>query len=293
MIKEVFQISKESQNNFTYLGLHIKQTGHDIDIDQEGYISDINPIVIEDERNRKGCEAITTSERQQLRAVIGQLNWLSTQTRPDIAYDTCIASVSFKEAKVKDLLRVNKIIRKLQSESVHLKFIDLSDLRRYRVINYSDASYRNLLNEGSQGGFIIFICNQHNQVAPIQWQSKKIRRVVRSTLAAESIAQLDAADASFLIKSLLVELLQCSSDKIKIESITDNKSLFETLYSTKTTENKRLRADIAALRERPGNGEIDKIHWVETSYQIADCLTKSGASTTALLDTLREGKISY
>ena len=39
--------------------------------------------------------------------------------------------------------------------------------------------------------------------------------------------------------------------------------------------------------------EIDKVHWVETSYQIADCLTKSGASTVALLDTLQEGKISY
>ena len=201
--------------------------------------------------------------------------------------------MSFKEAKVKDLLRINKIIRKLQSESVHLKFIDLGDLRRCRVINYSDASHRNLSNEGSQGGFIIFICNQHNQVTPVQWQSKKVRRVVRSTLAAESLAQLDAADASFLIKSLPVELLQCSSDKIKIESITDNKSLFETLYSTKTTEDKRLRVDIAALRERLGNGEIDKIHWVETSYQNADCLTKSGASTVALLDTLREGKISY
>ena len=38
MIKEVFQISKENQNNSIYLGLHIKQNGHDIDIDQEGYI---------------------------------------------------------------------------------------------------------------------------------------------------------------------------------------------------------------------------------------------------------------
>ena len=187
--------------------------------------------------------------------------------------------MSFKEAKVKDLLRVNKIIRKLKTESVHLKFIDLGDLRRCRVINYSDASYLNLSNEGSQGGFIIFICNQHNQVAPIQWQSKKVRRVVGSTLAAKSLAQLDAADASFLIKSLLVELLQCSGDKIKIGSITDNKSLFETLYSTKMTEDKRLRVDIAVLRERLGNGEIDKVHWVEISYQIADCLTKSGAST--------------
>ena len=59
------------------------------------------------------------------------------------------------------------------------------------------------------------------------------------------------------------------------------------------TENKKLRVDIAALRERLGNGEIDKVHWVETSYQIADCLTMIGASTVALLNTLRESKVSY
>ena len=115
MMKKVFQISKENQNNFTYLGLHIKQNGRDIDIDQEGYISDINPIVIEDERSRKGCEEITTSQCQQLRAVIGQLNWVLTQTRPDVAYDTCIPSVSVKEARVKDLFKVNKTTRELQS----------------------------------------------------------------------------------------------------------------------------------------------------------------------------------
>ena len=36
-------------------------------------------------------------------------------------------------------------------------------------------------------------------------------------LAAECLAQLDAADASFLVKSLLVELLQCPSDEIKLK----------------------------------------------------------------------------
>ena len=81
-----------------------------------------------------------------------------------------------------------------------------------------------------------------------------------------------------------MELLQCPSDEIKIESITDNKSLFEALYSSKVTEDKRLRVDIPALRERLGNGAIDKVRWIETLYQIADCLTKSGASTVALLD---------
>ena len=111
-----------------------------------------------------------------------------------------------KMPKYRNLNKVNKAIKKLKSETVHLKFIDLGDLQRCKIFNFSDASYRNLKGEGSQGGFIIFICNQYNQVVPIQWQSKKVRRVVRSTLAAECLAQLEASGASYLIKSLLVEI---------------------------------------------------------------------------------------
>ena len=49
----------------------------------------------------------------------------------------------------------------------------------YRLI---DASIGNLPDGGTQGGYIIFLANEKGKVIPI-WNSKKIRRVVRSTLA--------------------------------------------------------------------------------------------------------------
>ena len=37
------------------------------------------------------------TKKQQFQSLIGQLNWLSGQTCPDIAYESCKASVAFKE----------------------------------------------------------------------------------------------------------------------------------------------------------------------------------------------------
>ena len=38
-----------------------------------------------------------------------------------------------------------------------------------------------------------YLCNKDGKTAPIQWQSRKIRHVVKSTLAAECLAQVEAA----------------------------------------------------------------------------------------------------
>ena len=129
-------------------------------------------------------------------------------------------------------------------------------------------------------------------MVPIQWRSKNVRRVVQSTLAAECLAQLDAVDASFLIKSLSEELINCNNC-IPVESIIDNKSLSEALYSTKCIEDKRLRVDVATLRQRLYIGELSAVKWVDTSKQIANCFTKSGTSSTLLFDILRSSKVHY
>ena len=184
-------------------------------------------------------------------------------------------------------------MRKLKCEDVSLKFPNLGDLKRCKIMNFNDASYCKLPEEGSQGGFIIFLCNKDGKAAPIQWQSRKIRCVVKSTLAAECLAQVEAAEACFLIKSQLAELLQASKEEIITECITDNQSLQDICYSTRNIEDRRLRVDIVILREMLAKNEINKIEWVETSSQLSDCLTKSGDSTALLLDALRSGSLQF
>ena len=109
-------------------------------------------------------------------------------------------------------------------------------------------------------------------------------------MAAECLALLDASETAFILKSLLEEIL-CCPKCIKIECIIDNKSLFDTIYSSKIIEDKRLSVDISALKEKLNDEEISEVKWVESSKQVADCLTKSGASPERLINILKTGKI--
>ena len=114
-ITNIFRINKESQHSFVYLGLSLKQNEYDIELNQDNYISEMSPVEIQNERSRSTDDALNEDERKQLRTTIGQLNWVANQTRPDIAYEACQASISFKDARVKDVKKVNKVIRKLKN----------------------------------------------------------------------------------------------------------------------------------------------------------------------------------
>ena len=290
-IRKTFKMSKENHSSFMYLGLFLEETPTGIILNQKDYVKELQKIEIQDERSKQTNDELNETEKHQLRSVIGQLNWLCTQTRPDISFGTCQASITYKDSTIKTIIAVNKTIRKLQNEEFDLKFVDLGDLRKCKFLVFSDASYRNLLDGGSQGGYIIFLANNDNKVIPIQWQSRRIRRIVRSTLAAECLSLLDAVEAAFLLKCLLNEMLKDHTTDVKIESFIDNKSLYDAINTTKCVEDKRLRIDIASLREKLENKEVSKVSWLDTRFQLADCLTKSGASSKGLLEVLKTNQL--
>ena len=73
---------------------------------------------------------------------------------------------------------------------------------------------------------------------------------------------------------------------------TDNKSLYNAIKSSKYAQNKQLWIDIAAAKELISPNEIENIEWIITKQQLADPLTKSGANTKLLLNTIITGSIS-
>ena len=150
------------------------------------------------------------------------------------------------------------------------------------------SSLGNLKDGGSEGGFIIYLVGENDVSSPIMWKSKKLYRVVKSAMAAETLNQVEAAEACFWLANLLNEILYCKSNdtkNIKIECFTDNHQLYDSVYSIRPIQDKRLRTEIALLREMINKNEITKINWIENKYQIADCLTKYGASSEKLLNT--------
>ena len=101
VIKDTFRISQESLGSFMYVGLNITQHEDYISMHQYGYISEVKEIESSKERASQRNERLTIEEARQLRRVAGQLNWASSQTRPDMAYDSCILSTSPKMALYK------------------------------------------------------------------------------------------------------------------------------------------------------------------------------------------------
>ena len=134
--------------------------------------------------------------------------------------------------------------------------------------------------------FVGLLCDSDGKCAPITWSSTKIKRIARSTLAIECLALQDATDAAYLIFSLVSEMLYGSEKLIDIIAKTDSKGLHSALLSTKAVQDKRLRVDIAYLKQLLKWQELEKVLWISSVEQLADCLTKRTASSRLLLETL-------
>ena len=134
----------------------------------------------------------------------------------------------------------------------------------------------------------------NDKYMPIAWQSKCIRRVIKSTLAAGTLAMVDLAEACIFNRKFLLEILQLkdNSDNIKIFSKTDNSCLYDSVHSSTQILNKRLCMEMAILTEMIERKEIAEISWIPTDVQIADSLTKKGVLSFKFLGFISEPKES-
>ena len=284
-LKRKFRMSTEVEMKFVYTGLDIKQTMNAIQVSQLGYVDQIAKIDIHKSRVNQNKLPINEHERAQLRTVCGQLLWASTQTRPDVSYATCFASNCVSEGTIADLKMVNKAIAFAQRNPLTLMFANRK-LHESVFVVFCDASYGNLRDSSSQGGFIIFLVSKSGKCSPVTWQSKKIRRVCKSTLAAESWAMIEAVETAELLQSQFSEVQ--NSKKKEMIVMTDCRSLFDAMHTSKNVDDKGLRIPIACLRQRVRGNEMT-VRWIPTNSQLADCLTKAGAPTTGLRNVLSTG----
>ena len=169
---------------------------------------------------------MSAQEKQAYRSKIGQILWTSRQSRPDVVFDACQLASKIKDGKVEHLQEANKVIRRIKSEQVDLKFHNLGS-GQLSLLVYTDASLGNLPDGGTQGGYIIFLANEKGKVIPICWNSKKIRRVVRSTLAGETLAMAEGIDVAIFVSTLFTELTTGTPapDGLPLICVTDCKSL--------------------------------------------------------------------
>ncbi|XP_078490921.1 uncharacterized protein LOC144747058 [Ciona intestinalis] len=286
---KTFTIGSESSEKFKYIGLEMKETIGHITVDQSSYIKLLEPINISGCRRGNMNSDVTAVEKELLQRKIGQLLWVSSHTRPDISFDVCVLATNFNKATVKDIVHCNKVIRKLHNEDLKIKFMSLGDVEKLKLVVYSDAAFANLHDGGSQGAFLIFLVGENKKCNILSWQSKRIKRVIRSTLAAEASAACDAVEAAYYLSYMITELFygKGHGTKLPIHAITDNRSLYDAVHSRKGVADKRLRIDIAVLKEMMETNKLLSMEWVESKKQLADALTKQGVSSIPLFNVLR------
>ena len=289
-LRTTFEISHEHESAFKYVGIElIQDDDFSIRVNQKNYINSIVPIDVDSIRRKQKDEELNSDERRKYRGLIGQLSWVSGMSRPDIAFAVCQLSTLLQNATVKDILRANKVVKYLKGNQLDIKIPTMENLEALKIVSYSDASWANLPCGGSQGGFVIFIVNSESlATCPIMWRSNKIKRVVRSTIAAETLAFLDGSERAVVLAQAVGEIYGIR--KVPITGITDNKSLYDSAHTTKTLTDPRLKVDMAIVRQMVEREEV-QIRWVQKEEQLADCLTKQGASAHKIQQALSYGSI--
>ena len=291
-LKEEFKVGSENEEKFHYIGINIKQFRDYIVISQNDYTQNLEPIALSTINTSSTHRTLVDVEKTILRGALGQLNWLSGITRPEISFTVSEISSRISSATVADILTINKTIKFVKSSPGYITIPKL-DLPSLSIAAYSDSSFNNLANGNSQGAHIVFLTDKNNNSCPVSWSSNKVKRVVRSTLAAETLAFTEAADTAFFVQKLIIEILATKSDsQYSIICLTDSQSLYETIGTSHQVSDKRLRVEVSAIREMVERAEI-VAQWVNKNDQLSDVLTKKGASPNLLMSSLQKGSLLH
>ena len=293
-LRAVFSIGVEENTNLKYLGLLISQDTHGINVSTDDYGRSLKSLSVpktKSDINTNGGQ-FSSEEVKILKMFCGQVNWLSTQGRPDIAFESCYISNSLKTGDHKIFDFANKLIRKIHNQSVSLFYPCIFDVESCTVVSFCDASFCNLPNAGSQGGYVSFLIDKNGVYCPLAWQSKKIRRVVKSTLAAECLAAVEAAEVTIYLANVLKNIL-CISRNIDTVLFSDNRNLVNAVHSCTNLEDKRLVIDVSILRDLLEQQELTELLWIATNFQLADVLTKQGASSKLLTNVLNNSNFRF
>jgi len=220
------------------------------------------------------------------------LNWLVQGTRPDLAFYLIELSTKLNCGKVQDFLQVRRILNKAKDCKVDIFFPCLGKVDSWKLVLFADASHANLSNNtGSCIGYIIFLVGENDNSCPLVWKSGKAKRVVKSTIAAEAMALSEGMDEAIYLRSVLSDILSFPRGSVPILCFTDHKGLLESLYSTKLVDDRRLRIEIAGMKQCLERKDIDQVKRVPSSQQLADCLTKRGVDGHKILSVLQKGRL--
>ena len=294
-LRKRFIAGKIVEKSFQYIGFEITQDQQGVYLEHSIFTNKLNEhsVKLEPKRACEKTDQLTPEEQREYRRLIGQLNWAVQGSRPDLAYELVDLSTKLKTANISDLQRAIRNIGKLKDVQPIQYFPSLKGTPKedWEIFLFCDAALANLNDgKGSTGAHILWIKDRLGNCCPIYWQSNKIKRVVRSTIASEALSLQEGLESALYFRTIVEEIFRLERDSIPVTGFTDNKSVTEALKTTKLVDDKRLRIDIASIKEMILNNNV-QVKWCPGKVQLANSLTKRGAHGMELLKVIQTGKL--
>jgi hypothetical protein len=295
---------------FTHVG--VKNTRHpngDVELDQHEYVKQLRLI---DETGIKGLpdESSTTDTYGSLyRSLLGAIAWIC-QTRPDIYVFVVSLQRHNQAPQCIHIRRLNTLLRWIKRRNASLVY----KCHAFNIITVkciSDAAFKgeDVTALAMRGG-IVALGDWHENtmggtIHILEFFSGRQKRVVRSTLGAETRSLADTVDIGKVIAVAMTELtgqglttMEARDVElhgfhlVKMEAATDARSLFDALQSedSRTPTEVSMLFDLAALREALVVKRIHRIWWLDTHDMLADGLTKGVINRDALIATAMSGQ---
>ena len=134
------------------------------------------------------------------------------------------------------------------------------DRKTAKIVAYSGSSFCNNLDLSAQLGNLITIQDGNGTCNIVSFANYESKRIVRSVPAGDTLAAVEAFDASFAKKHLFREV----GFPLNLMHLIDSKWVFDAIVSRTRTREQRLMIDYAILRQGFQNKEIDDIGLVDT-----------------------------
>ena len=120
----------------------------------------LSEIEIQRERQSQLNSLVNENERTQLRALLGGLQWLVTQSRVDCMVDVNLLQSCVATATVETLMSANKGLRNLRQGPAELHTRQIPRQETVNLVAWSDASWANRRDGKSTDGYLIGLCGE-------------------------------------------------------------------------------------------------------------------------------------
>ena len=306
-------------HNFTNCGIRHTQdpTTMEITLDQFAYVAAIKNIQHPAIKGAKLDDIVPMDLFEQFRSSRGAVAY-ALLTRADVSvYVVYLQRQSEKTTTFKHIKMLSIVINRIRTDPVSLTYKYLGKETYFLV--FSDAAFKKEESTGHalKGTLICRVSTTANldrsrmepgqksepvRVHLIDFMTKRVSNVTRSTFSAELFSVCDAGDYAILLRQIVHEFTVgplgttdarsmtegVVRSPVRIELLVDAMSVFAavTASNIKVPREKSLLGHLQYLREKIDRRVFEALIWCDTRDMAADGLTKGSIDRSQIVDIM-------